>query len=368
MNTVVSKRIRVKDIARQIRNEISRKCLEDGSKVISARALAAKLKISVLTANRALDILSKEDILYRVHGSGTFVKGNQFSNSIVIGIADTPDSQDAPWRYATHGIFLDSCLTQLSKADFKIKYLSYEDFCELGSIPSLLNSIDGLIISAAYLDKKTINIFKNYKGVLTFYRNEYFIDIPCNQVIPNLKTGFSEVFNRISPDEYEGIIIIGANYANANARCSQFFKQALEAGFKKDDILEKNISMLPHLDVHNQSYQAVKKICKSFKGKLVFCASDLIAFGLIDAAKENGIKPGKDFALISYDNLEEYGMHPFSEPFLTTIDYPKKEIALKAVELTIDAVRQGENYHHTIKVPTHLIVRKTGLKTNKRRL
>jgi GntR family transcriptional regulator, arabinose operon transcriptional repressor len=362
MNTVVSKRIRVKDIAEHIRAEISQKRLKAGTAVLSARAFASKFKVSVLTANRALNKLVDEGILYRIQGSGTFVKGSQFGGSMVIGIADMSDTQNDPGKYAANGIFLDSCLTQLSKYDCKVKYLSYKDFCEFEKMSSLLNSIDGLVISASYLDARTKKIFERYKGILTFYRNEYIIDIPCNQVIPDLDIGIKEVFNKISPNNYQGIIIISAEHSNAHARCSHFLKQSLKAGFKEETIIEKHISLSAETNVRLKSYQFALEMIDQFSNKLVFCTSDFISLGLLDAARESGIMPGVDFDLVSYDNLEAYGMHPFTEPFLTTIDFPRKEVAKKAVELTVAAVKKRDRCQHIIKVPTHLIIRETGLK------
>ena len=360
MNTVVSKRTRVRDIADYIRAEINQKRLKPDTAVLSARAFASKFNVSTLTANRALNKLVNEGVLYRVQGSGTFIKGTHSTSSMVIGIADISAEQNTPGEYAASGIFLDSCLMQLSKYDCKVKYLSYRDFCEFDRMPELLNSTDGLIISASYIDKKTEKIFEKYKGILTFYRNEYILDMPCNQVIPDLDTGLMEAFSGISPDDYDGIIIIGAEHSNAYARCSHFLKQALKAGFKKADIIEEHL-ITSTVNARMQGRQTALKMLKQFRNKLVFCASDLIAFGLIDAVQENNITPGKDFDLVSYDNLEAYGMHPFMEPSLTTIDHPKREIARKAVELTVAAVKKNDNCQHIVKVPTHLIIRQTGL-------
>ena len=361
MKSVISKRVRVKDIAAKIREEVSQKRLKAGTAVMSARGFASRFNVSLVTANRALNQLVAEGVLYRIQGSGTFVKGDQFGGSMVIGIADMPDIQSDPGRYAANGIFLDSSLTQLSKHECKIQYISYDDFCEYEKTPSLLNSIDGLIISASYLDSKTRRIFENYKGVLTFFRNEYIIDMPCNQVIPDLDSGFAEVFKPISPEDFDGIIIIGAHHRNAFARCEHFKKQARKAKFDTSNIIEKHLRLSSDNNIRFLSCQFALKMLKHFKNKLIFCASDFISLGLLDAAAKGGFKPGKDFILVSYDNLEDYGMHPFAEPFLTTIDYPKKEIAKRAVELTIAAVKNHDRCQHIIKVPTNLIIRQTGL-------
>jgi DNA-binding LacI/PurR family transcriptional regulator len=73
--------------------------------------------------------------------------------------------------------------------------------------------------------------------------------------------------------------------------------------------------------------------------------------------------PGKDVELASYDNLEGYGMIPYSHPVLTSVDYPKDQVARRAAELTIAQVDSKDPCLHIIKVPTHLVVRETGLRT-----
>ena len=50
---------------------------------MSARDFAARFKVSMLTANRALNRLVDEGLLYRVQGSGTYVKEIQpYSNAL----------------------------------------------------------------------------------------------------------------------------------------------------------------------------------------------------------------------------------------------------------------------------------------------
>ena len=68
--TIVKKRVRSWDIAEYIRKEIRRKSLMPNTPVMSARALATHFNASSRTANRALDSLVKDDVLYRVPGEG----------------------------------------------------------------------------------------------------------------------------------------------------------------------------------------------------------------------------------------------------------------------------------------------------------
>ena len=76
---------------------------------------------------------------------------------------------------------------------------------------------------------------------------------------------------------------------------------------------------------------------------------------------ENGIVPGKDVQLVSYDNLEGYGMVPYERPIITSVDFQRDEVARRAAELTIAQIENNDNCLHIIKTPTHLVIRETGL-------
>ncbi|MFI5062273.1 MAG: LacI family DNA-binding transcriptional regulator, partial [Actinomycetales bacterium] len=64
----------------------------------------------------------------------------------------------------------------------------------------------------------------------------------------------------------------------------------------------------------------------------VFAASDLIAFGLLRAAKDLGVGVPADLAVVSYDGTQEAA---YSSPRLTTLQQPIREMARAAVETII---------------------------------
>ncbi|MBR2440964.1 MAG: LacI family DNA-binding transcriptional regulator [Lentisphaeria bacterium] len=73
------------------------------------------------------------------------------------------------------------------------------------------------------------------------------------------------------------------------------------------------------------------------KQKLIWCASDLTALGIADVLQEKGIKPGKDIALIGYDNIEQ--LVPFNgTPFLTTINPCQEELGIMTADMALEAI------------------------------
>ena len=73
------------------------------------------------------------------------------------------------------------------------------------------------------------------------------------------------------------------------------------------------------------------------KQKLIWCASDLTALGIADVLREKGIIPGKDIALIGYDNIEQ--LVPFNgTPFLTTINPCQEELGIMIADMALEAI------------------------------
>ena len=80
---------------------------------------------------------------------------------------------------------------------------------------------------------------------------------------------------------------------------------------------------------------------------------------MLEAFREKGLNVGKDFQLLSYDNLEDYGSLSLNEPFLTTIDAPKVRWAERSAELLLEQIGKPQNETTIIRIPTKLVIRKT---------
>lgn len=72
----------------------------------------------------------------------------------------------------------------------------------------------------------------------------------------------------------------------------------------------------------------------------VFAANDVIAFGVVQAAREAGRTIPGDISLIGFDNLE---FSALIHPPLTTIHQPKYEIGQAAVEILLRQIRTDDS-------------------------
>jgi len=362
MEVAVERRIRSQDIAESIRAEIVQKKLSHGSPIMSSRDISRHYKVAMLTANRALNKLVDENILYRVQGSGTYVKGiTSVPRSLNIGYCEILTRDNDLGQHALFGALADSCLASFRKKNCTIKIIPYQDLLDPVWAEKAFAGMDGLLVNCGYIDEKTLPVFEAFQGPVTVYRNEFIGEWPFNQVIPDHATGMREIVRLIDMKKVSGLIVVYRAHPNGDARIREFFRQAEAVGIGKEKIEVISVPLEVGDNGRISGYRTGRKLLPDCRGKLIFCASDFITFGLIDAMHENGIVPGKDVQLVSYDNLEGYGMIPYERPIITSVDFQRDEVARRAAELTIAQIENNDNCLHIIKMPTHLVIRETGL-------
>lgn len=88
----------------------------------------------------------------------------------------------------------------------------------------------------------------------------------------------------------------------------------------------------------------------------IWCASDLMAIGVLNALKAHGISVPRDVSVIGHDNLY---FDMFSDIELTTLNTPMKEIGRASVELAISLINNDSQAERHRLFRTTLIERKT---------
>lgn len=87
----------------------------------------------------------------------------------------------------------------------------------------------------------------------------------------------------------------------------------------------------------------------------IWCASDLMAMGVLNALRTNGIRVPEDVSLIGHDDLYFSRLAGIE---MTTLHSPMKELGTAAVELAISLMENGDGNTQQIFSP-NLVVRKT---------
>lgn len=93
----------------------------------------------------------------------------------------------------------------------------------------------------------------------------------------------------------------------------------------------------------------------------IFAASDLMGLIALNAIYERGLCVPDDIAVIGVSNIE---MTKYSNPPLSTIEVPMKEMGIAAAEQLLYRLKGTDSSPRTIILPTNLIVRESTQRTN----
>lgn len=86
------------------------------------------------------------------------------------------------------------------------------------------------------------------------------------------------------------------------------------------------------------------------------CYQDIVALGVMQALRKLGREPGRDFALVGFDDISEAAL---VQPALTTVSVAAKEIGRKAGELLFSRIQGNDEPPKSIILPPALVVRKS---------
>jgi LacI family transcriptional regulator len=106
-------------------------------------------------------------------------------------------------------------------------------------------------------------------------------------------------------------------------------------------------------------YEACEQLLASEPGIDAICAgTDEVAIGALNFLHKRGIRVPQDIAVASIDNLD---ISAFVVPSLTTVDVPKREIGVHAIDILSMEKPLRETSAFAITVPTRLIVRESSV-------
>lgn len=334
--------------------------LNPGARLPSNQEIATEFKVSLMTANRTMNQLVQSGYIRREQGRGSFVcdtlpciGGRKFH----IGIADKITYPPVPMINAALDIRPKTASQYLQDCGCSCHAVSYDDVCS-GEIADIAKKLDGLIISSGFIDKITEKNLLDLQIPIVVINGEFASKYPFHQVVMDMRPALVMVAQEIIKRNYDEIIIIKESHIYGMTRCRELINELVSRGFDsrkircfttKDFALENALS----------SYQLGLQLVPELAGKLLFSTSDVVSFSLLEAFNKSGLVPGKDFDLLSFDNLEDYGFCPLKEAKLTSIDCPKVDISKRAAQLLLEKINHPEPGTTIIRLPATLKIRST---------
>ncbi|MBQ5950912.1 MAG: LacI family DNA-binding transcriptional regulator [Lachnospiraceae bacterium] len=88
----------------------------------------------------------------------------------------------------------------------------------------------------------------------------------------------------------------------------------------------------------------------------ILCAADMLAIGVMQAAFDAGIRIPRDISLMGFDNISFSALPQID---LTTINQPTQQMAIAAVDMLLDRIKNPEAEHARLILPPSLVERKS---------
>ncbi len=356
MITMETRKIRVKDVTETLRDEIVLKAMAPDTAIMSTREISESFGVSPITANRAVMKLVEEGLLYRVKGSGTFVRGSVpcgLKGCVALLIADHV-REDSVLNYYLRNIY-----SYFKKEQVTFRIVFFSELWDTANAERKLKEFDGIVMPIHIWEEKTIPALRSFgKPIVAFQTDQIREDIPVHQVMFNLRMGYAEALARMDGTESKKFHLFSEAHANGLARTSLFEQMLLEAGAQKENIGKTVLN--GGEDVALECYRMTFRLSEKLRGKFVFSSSDFhIAVPLINAMDDRGLKAGTDYELMSCDNMEGHGCKPFARPRITAIDCDKGASADAAAGLLMSLIGKPSSAQHIVRIPTKLVMRET---------
>ncbi|MCU1575122.1 MAG: hypothetical protein JWO93_3204 [Micrococcaceae bacterium] len=124
-----------------------------------------------------------------------------------------------------------------------------------------------------------------------------------------------------------------------------------------DHGLRRYIRVVPTTMTEQSGYEAMTSLIDSGRTPTaVFAANDILAFGALSAADDQGITVPAQLSLVGYDNTYVSGIRHLS---LTTVDPVSHDVGIRAAELLLERIEKPSLAPRSALLPPRLIVRGT---------
>ncbi len=218
----------------------------------------------------------------------------------------------------------------------------------------LTEQVDGLLITPCQKERKTIEELKRI-GFPFVLLGRHFDDLATDYVVPDeVQGGFLATKHLLEMGHTRIAMVNAPLYISSAKHRLQGYKNALnQYGVEVDESLITSQAL-----TIEEGYRVAKSILRSpHRPTAVFAYSDFVAFGVMKAIREAGLRIPEDIAVVGFDDVE---FSSCLEVPLTTVRSPKEEMGRKAAELLFkrieDPTAQDAN---GVKLEVTLMIRQS---------
>lgn len=278
---------------------------------------------------------------------GLLVSGimDSFTESICRGVMQVAKMSDVN-LVVLSGKYLDRDLTQNRELMYEYQFNTIFSYARKENLDALLIAAD--CIGCFTTKERVVELIQQYKDiptVLVASKIEGYVSVTFDNY-----TGIKEGLEYLIHDlKYTKIGMIGgpADNTDSKERKAAFISVLEQNGipFDKRRYVEGNLS-------RRSRESFCRLLDKNPDLEAVFCVNDDTALGLYDELKKRGIQPGKDIAVLGYDDTI---LAAKSYPSLSSVKADPIALGARSIRLIMDMI-QGEEVTSEV-LPTQFVRR-----------
>ncbi len=333
--------------------------LMPNDRFLTEKELCTIHNVSRQTVRQALMKLERDNVLYRVRGSGTFVKSVTppvSRTGMNIGVISTYFS-DYIFPHIVTGI--ESVLNDAScPMQLAITHNRVAD--ETQALTSMLsNGVRGLIIepSKSALPNPNIDLYREIQRSnipVVFFNAKYpWSDMPCVALDDDAAGKMvADYIYECGHKRVAGIFLI--DDIQGHKRYSGFINSSIAHGVKD---AEKNVIWYsstekedPFTGIKDRMLELLKRVTA------VVCYNDMIAVRLMKFCRENGISIPDD---ISVTGIDDSSYAPICEVPLTTVKHPHRKLGEAAANMLLRQLESNGAPQESIIFQPELVIRES---------
>lgn len=351
--------VRYRAIYEDLKAKIVNREYGDGEMLPVERKLGEYYGVDRITVRRALELLVEENLLEKRAGLGSFVKGPQMAgwvqqedsrNILFVMARNQNDVSSNPSAFNSELFYaVEREARQRNLSLFYAGLDEQEDFSQLVNGNSFAGILfvsripDGVLGQCAQVGAPAVCINNRHPELLS--------------VVADDERGVYGAVEYLRRQGHEriGIVLGMREYYSCQERYRGFRSAMRDANFelRPDYVLAGDWTFD---GARRATLQMLDALPPRELPTALFCCSDLMAIGAMDALKERGLHIPEDISVMGFDNVQQSS---YVYPRLTTVSVDVKLMAALAVEQLLSLRERQLPGGYAVYVPTALVERQS---------
>jgi len=328
--------------------DIAREC-GVSAMTVSAVLNNKKGEVSASTRERVLEATRR--LKYRPNAIARKLVGKRMNT---IGIADR-SAEATYWSSPYESLIFEGILVASRRHRWDILYFAGHPIEEFNSSLSayLDGRCDGMVyFSHAMNENEADQIIETGLPVVLIGAGQFAHKALSVVDVDNVAAAHDAVSHLIDLGHRRIAMFQGLGSTGSDQRTTAFRQTHIDAGLRLDESM-----IIPSKAWEESSYHYAREILArptSTRPTAAFCFNDAVAFGVLRAAHDMNISVPKDLSIVGFDDVDPAAN---SNPPLTTIRQPLRQVGEEAVDILISMIIGELPSGKSITVPHELIVR-----------